>query len=148
MLVLLVVLVAVVALEGIGRHIRASRTIKNRELGILECAFRDSTGQTSDLLQRWRHCRAHISPSRITLEPFIPLGIRMRRPFTAPIELEVESVSTVLRDNTTLEAWSFRGSVREVTTSNGVIEWGIAHAHDDAWPIELVAPAPPPIVRS
>ena len=120
---------------GIVAGIRSRRADRNRAAGVLECALRDQSGRTSPLLKRWRHGRAVIGPGRVDFEPFLPLGVRVRRPFTTPIVLTVTSVGEVERTNTLGEAWFFQGDVRTIETDLGPIKLGTARDDDVDWAI-------------
>lgn len=108
--------------------------------GAVECAFRDRSGATSPLMRRWRHGRAELSPGIITVVPFVPLGIRMRRFRTRPIEILVVAVSAESRQASGLERWHFQGSVVQIDTGAGMVEWGLAHFTDVEWAIGRVLP--------
>lgn len=109
--------------------------------GAVECAFRDRSGATSPLMQRWRHGRAELAPGTITVVPFVALGLRMRRPRTGPIEIPVVSVSAESRRASGLERLHFQGTVFEIDTGVGLVEWGLAKFTDIEWAVDLVSPA-------
>jgi len=80
--------------DGLVDRATKRRTERKRADSAVECAFRDRTGQVSRRIRRWRSARAQLSPGLITFEPYLPLGVRIRRPWTSPIEIPVDSVST------------------------------------------------------
>lgn len=118
--------------------IRSRRFAKLRTRGMIECSLRDPLGQTSKFLRRWRAGVASVEPGVITFEPFLPPGIRVRRPFTDPIVLRVVSVGNELRNSTVSEAWRFMGSVRTLQTEEGIVELGTAHDDDAEWVISIL----------
>lgn len=108
--------------------------------GVIECAFRDRSGSTSRLMRRWRQGRATLAPGRITVVPFVALGFRMRRPRTTPIQITVLAVSAASRQARGRERWWVSGTVFEIDTPIGKVEWALSPFTDIAWAIHLVSP--------
>ncbi len=109
------------------------------EENAIECAFRDRSALCSPILRHWRIGYAHLTPSLIVFEPYISLGLRIRRPRTAPIEIPVIGVSEAHRSTSGREIWLYRGEVFELDTGSGTIEWGLP-AITAAEAIEAVSP--------
>lgn len=108
------------------------------EENAIECAFRDRSAVCSPVLRNWRLGCALLAPSLIIFEPYISIGLRMRRPRTAPIEIPIIGVSDVHRSTSGREIWRYRGEVFEVDTGSGTIEWGLP-AMSSARAIQVVS---------
>ena len=118
---------------GLTARIWERRSNRNMAQSAAEIALRDTTGASGRLLRRWKHGRATLSPGAITFEPFAPLGIRLRRPFTEPIELEVTATELDVRIVTGVEAWFVTGTVHHLVTPDGLIEMVVGHGTSHDW---------------
>lgn len=70
---------------------------------------------------------ATLAKGEIVFEPFLPPGIRVKKPFTPPVRIRVTSIEEDSRQPRGLETWSVSRStnVFRVHTEGAVLEWAV-----------------------
>ncbi len=136
--ILIAVVVGMVFLSWIWRR-RIERAKADKAVA---CSIRSRSGEISPLLRRWRAGYARLEPGLIVFEPYLPMGFRIRRPQTTPIEIPVVAVSAEPRTTSGMEFVYYNGDVYELDTGSEIIEWGLAPLVSE-WAIEAVAGSQP-----
>jgi hypothetical protein len=97
-----------------------------------ECALRILSGKHAGLTTKWRHGVARISPGRIVFRPGL-WQLRVARPRTPPIDLDVQFVSTAVDDPRWRDAWSVLPTHPRavVSTPTAELAWVVAPKHFD-----------------
>jgi hypothetical protein len=94
--------------------------------GVTPCALRVVSGELDGLSGRWRHGRARLSRGHISLRRHL-WQTRFIQPFTATVEIAVESIAPPVRQTNVAEMWSLNPGLRIMTVETGTatLLWGV-----------------------
>jgi hypothetical protein len=92
-----------------------------------ECGLRVVSGEHPGLTKKWTHGVAALAKGQIDFRPFLPPGIRVRRPFTPPVVVRVLSLEDKGREPGLVESWSVSSASRVLTlrTGDASLEWAV-----------------------
>jgi hypothetical protein len=101
--------------------------------GQVECVLRVVEGEVSGLGRTWRHGIGTLSTGHIRFTPRL-WQLRMKRPFTDAIDIEIASVKSGAPDPRAIDIWSVGPNLLMATieTSNARLVWGVPE-NQAAW---------------
>lgn len=107
--------------------------------GEVECVLRVVEGEFPGLGGTWRHGIGTLSPGHIRFTPRL-WQLRMKRPFTDAIDIEIASVKSEAPDPRARDIWSVGPNLLMATieTGNARLVWGVPEK-DAAWAHARVA---------
>ena len=117
--------------------VQGRRAGRQQTANLVECALRNKGNIHPSLKRRWTHGEAELSLGRITVTRRFLGGLRILPPLREPIEVRVRLVSAPLKTTTGL---NFSGTIYEIETPDGILEWGLGAVSDHAWAINQVTP--------
>jgi len=97
------------------------------------------SGEHPGLGGGWKHGIARVSKGQIAFRPYL-WQLRLRRPWTEPVDIHVVEVESAADDPKWREAWSVLPGTRRtvVRTPSSTLLWGVPERQAD-WAVDQVS---------